>query len=150
MSPCIGYGQKDATTPNIVGLTMSEVVASVGTWLKVWPVSNFAQQLPKTRNNMQQGVQTNATCNIQQSRELLANNVAPVWTGLFGYDQLIFKVYPLTWDNLSLENITMCCLLFCGWNQEDSALLLDDPQTMTVTCCHFAAIKTYRRVKAII
>ena len=150
MSPCIGYVQKDATTPNIVGLTMLGVVASVGAWLKVWPVSNFAQQLPTTRNNMQQGVQTNATCNIQQSRELLANNVASVWTGLFGYDQLIFKVYPLTWDNLSLENITMCCLLFCGWNQEDSALLLDDPQSTTVTCCHFAAINTYRRVKEII
>ena len=31
-----------------------------------WPVSNFAKQLPTTRNNMQQGVQTDATCNIQQ------------------------------------------------------------------------------------
>ena len=34
------------------------------------------------RNNMQQGVQTDATCNIQQCRELLANNVASVCTGL--------------------------------------------------------------------
>ena len=30
---------------------------------KVWPVSNFAQQLPTTLNNMQQGVQTDARCN---------------------------------------------------------------------------------------
>ena len=34
---------------------MLGVVAS-GTWLKVWPVSNFAQQLPTPRNNMQQSV----------------------------------------------------------------------------------------------
>ena len=33
---------------------------------KVSPVSNFAQQVPTTRNNMQQGVQTDATCKIQQ------------------------------------------------------------------------------------
>ena len=31
---------------------------------------------------MQQGVQTDATCNIQQRWELLANNVASVCTGL--------------------------------------------------------------------
>ena len=34
------------------------------------------------RNNMQQGVQTDGTCNIQQCWELLANNVASVCTGL--------------------------------------------------------------------
>ena len=33
-------------------------------------------------NNMQQGVQTDATCNIQQCLELLANNVVFVFTGL--------------------------------------------------------------------
>ena len=32
------------------------------------------------RNNMQQGVQTDATCNIQQCWELLVNNVAFVCT----------------------------------------------------------------------
>ena len=31
---------------------------------------------------MQQGVQTDATCNIQQCWELLANNAASVCTGL--------------------------------------------------------------------
>ena len=39
-----------------------------------------------TRNNMQQGVQTDATCNIQQCWELLANNVASVCTGLYRED----------------------------------------------------------------
>ena len=35
-----------------------------------------------TPNNMQQGVQTDVTCNIQQGWELVANNVASVCTGL--------------------------------------------------------------------
>ena len=34
------------------------------------------------RNDMQQGVQTDTRCNIQQFWELLANNVASVCTGL--------------------------------------------------------------------
>ena len=34
------------------------------------------------RNNMQQRVQTDATCNIQQCWELLGNKVASVCTGL--------------------------------------------------------------------
>ena len=38
----------------------------------------FPQQLPTTRNNMQQDVQADATCNIQQCWELLANSVASV------------------------------------------------------------------------
>ena len=40
-----------------------------------------------TRNNMQQqqGVQTNATCNIQQCWELLANNVASVSTIIYNF-----------------------------------------------------------------
>ena len=33
-------------------------------------------------NNMQQGVQTDGTCNIQQGWKMLANNVASVSTGL--------------------------------------------------------------------
>ena len=36
-----------------------------------------------TLNNMQHGVQTDATCNIQQWWELLAKNVAAVCTGLY-------------------------------------------------------------------
>ena len=48
---------------NIVGLRFGdrrtkEILGVAG--LKVWLVSNFAQQLPATRNNMQQGVQKDA------------------------------------------------------------------------------------------
>ena len=53
-------------------------VASVSTGLKVWPVSNFAQQHRTTV--VQQSVQTDATCNIQQCWELLVTNVAFVCT----------------------------------------------------------------------
>ena len=56
-----------------------EMLRVVG-W-KVWPVSNFAQHAT-TSNNMLQGVETDATCNIQQCWELLANNVASVCTVL--------------------------------------------------------------------
>ena len=65
-----------------VGPTMLGLVAFVWTWLKVWPASHFSQQLPTTLINMQQGVQTDVTCNIQQYWELFANNVASVCTGL--------------------------------------------------------------------
>ena len=39
-------------------------------------------QLPTTRSNMQRGVQTDATCNIQQCWELLTNSAAPFAWGL--------------------------------------------------------------------
>ena len=55
-------------------------VASVCTGPKVCPVSNFAQQHATISNNMQQGVQTDATCSIQQCWELLVNNVTSVCT----------------------------------------------------------------------
>ena len=54
---------------NIVGqqlATMLGVVASVYTLLKLLPVSNIGHQIPITCNNMQQGMQTDPTCNIQQ------------------------------------------------------------------------------------
>ena len=44
--------------------------------------SNFAQQLSTKRNNMQQGVQTDATGNTEQCWELLHGNVASVCTDL--------------------------------------------------------------------
>jgi len=48
-----------ANGSNIVALRFGdqgtkEILGVVGS--KVWPVSNFVQQLPTTRNNMQQGV----------------------------------------------------------------------------------------------
>ena len=46
-------------------------------FLKVWSVSNFAQQLPTTRNNMQQGMHTDAKCDIQQFWELLPTMLRP-------------------------------------------------------------------------
>ena len=65
-----------ASESNIVALRFGdhgtkEMLGVVG-W-KVWPVSNFAQQHATISNNMQQGVQTDGTCNIQQCWELLAN-----------------------------------------------------------------------------
>ena len=48
-------------------------------WLK--SLTGF-KLCPTTSNNMQQGLQTDATCNIRQCWELLANNVASVCTGL--------------------------------------------------------------------
>ena len=41
------------------------------------------QQIPTTRNNMQQGVQTDVTCKIQQCWTFFANNVASVCMGLW-------------------------------------------------------------------
>ena len=66
-------------TPNNV--RTKEMLGVVGS--NVWPVSDFEQRLPRTRNNMQQGVQTDATCNIQQCWELLAKNAALDCTGLY-------------------------------------------------------------------
>ena len=73
-----------ANGSNIVALRFGDhgtkEMMGVVSW-KVWLVSSFAQQYVTTSNNMQQGVQTDATCNIQQCWELLANNVASVCTG---------------------------------------------------------------------
>ena len=75
-----------ANGSNIVGLHFSDHRAKemlgVFGW-KIWPVSNFVQQHAATSNNMQHGVQTDATCNIQQCWELLPNNVASVCMGLY-------------------------------------------------------------------
>ena len=51
----------------------------------------MAQQLPTTRNNMQKGVQT---CSIQQCWELVANNVASVFTGLYAVLHLSMAALP--------------------------------------------------------
>ena len=74
-----------ANERNIVGplfddretIEMLALVAS-----EVWPVSNFIQQLPTSRNNTQHGVQTLATCWAHQCCVLLAKNVVIVCTGL--------------------------------------------------------------------
>ena len=63
-----------ANGSNIVALRfgdhgIKEMFRVVG-W-KFWPVSNFAHQHATTSENIQQDVQTDATCNIQQCWELL-------------------------------------------------------------------------------
>ena len=67
-----------ANEPNNVGPRFDdretiEMLALLGA--EVWPVSNFIQQLPTSRNNTQHGVQTLATCWAQQCCVLLANNI---------------------------------------------------------------------------
>ena len=81
--------------PNNVGLVCAmlchhgtkELLEVFGS--KVWLVLNFVQQLPKTCNNKQQGVQTDAACNIQHCWELLANNVTSICKGLKAWSPLL-------------------------------------------------------------
>ena len=90
----------------------------------VWPVSKFAQQHATTSNNIQQGVQTDTTCNIQQRWKLLANNVAFVCTGLNTYNVIYLIECPVQPDATLLANnfqhcwmlhvasvCTPCCML---------------------------------------
>ena len=75
-----------ASTSKIVALNFGDHETKEmlgGIVSKVWPVSSFEQQLPTTRNNLQQSVQTDATCNTQYCLESLANNVAFVSMGLY-------------------------------------------------------------------
>ena len=57
-----------------IGPTMLGVVVSICSWLKDLPFSNFAQQLPATRYNMQQ------VC--KQTQQVTSNNVEFACTGL--------------------------------------------------------------------
>ena len=65
---------------------------------------------------MEQGVQTDATCNMQQCWELLANNVASVCTGLYrqfalslGKESPYFfsKFNPVNTDTLLIRTLSM-------------------------------------------
>ena len=60
------------------------------------------QQLPTTRNNIQQSVQTDATYNIQHCWELLANNVVSACTGL-----QLFSL-PLKQSVCESSNVDLC------------------------------------------
>ena len=110
-----------ANGSNIVALRFGdhgtkEMLGVVG-W-KVWPFSNFAPQHTTTSNNMQQGVQTDATCNIQQCWELLTNNVASVCTGLYYCRYYAYKNFTkqhvcgstLSYPNNFLITLTKSCL----------------------------------------
>ena len=61
------FFENEQTRPGFLALC----VASVCTGIKVLPVSNFAQQLPTTRNNMQQAVQT--------TQHVTSNNFGSCW-----------------------------------------------------------------------
>ena len=52
---------------------------------------------------MQQGVQTDATCSIQQCWELLANNVASVCTGLKKLCALLVREAEHSTNQLSIS-----------------------------------------------
>ena len=98
-----------ANGSNIVALRFGdhgtkEMLGVVG-W-KVWPVSNFAQQHATASNNMQQGVQTDATCNIQQYWELMANNVASVCTR-HKSKELSYTRNPASYPEVSLLTLPM-------------------------------------------
>ena len=71
MSVLKSHVQTDATAPNIVASVCHRAKSLTG--FKLYPT---------TRNYMQQGVRTDATCNIQQCWELLANRFASVCTEL--------------------------------------------------------------------
>ena len=75
--------------------------------LKNWRVSNFAQQLPTTRNNMQQAEQTAATCNIQQCWEFLTKNVAPVCTWL--YSKRLPTTKTVRRQTIFQKSFFICC-----------------------------------------
>ena len=65
--------QTGATTPNNAG-------SCKPTMLRPFARGEKFDRFQTLRNNTQEGVQTDATCNIQQCWELLVNNVASVCT----------------------------------------------------------------------
>ena len=74
--------------PNNVGRavqtdpTLLRYASAIMEQKKCWELlAEKFDQFQTLRNNMQQGAQTDATCNIQKCWELVANNVASVYTG---------------------------------------------------------------------
>ena len=99
----VGSGVRTgATTPNIGGRRMLGVVVSL-----LVVVCKRMQQLPTTRSNKQQGVQTDATRRIQQCWELLANNVASVCRGA-----LVVSYSYISFDAIRSRN-TIKSIKFC-------------------------------------
>ena len=95
----------------------------------VWSVSNFAQQLPTARNNTQQSVQTDITCNIQQCWELLANIVASVCVGLNVWSPKQAGACKCQWQNIFGFMLrhwpykSIFCLLFvCLYPSSDQSI----------------------------
>ena len=69
-------------------LLVKDIFLSLTECLLVWKLfiiqnfDRFQTYFATTSNNMQQSVQTDATYNIQQCWELLANNIVSACTGL--------------------------------------------------------------------
>ena len=65
--------------------TLLRYASAITEQTKCWElfVQKFDRFQTLRNNSQQQGVQTDATCNIQQCWELLANNVVSVCTGLY-------------------------------------------------------------------
>ena len=93
------------TTPNIGGRRMLGVVVSV-----LVVVCKRMQQLPTTRSNKQQGVQTDATCKIQQCWELLANNVASDCRGALVVSYSYFSFDAVRSRN-TIKSIKFCRMI---------------------------------------
>ena len=92
-NPCVmsvrglnNVGRALQTDPTLLRYA-SAITEQKKCWMLLAKKSDRFQTL---RNNMQQGVQTDATCNIRQCWELLANNVAFVCKGL-EITPLLFK-----------------------------------------------------------
>ena len=67
---------------------------------------------------MQQGVQTDATCNIEQYWELLANNVASVCTGLWGFVAREHFGVPLCLSTSWTVSKTLKKLFYCYYQND--------------------------------
>ena len=107
-SCCVRVGsgvRTGASTPNIGGPTMLGVVVSV-----LVVVCKRMQQLPTTRSNKQQGVQTDATCKIQQCWELLANNVASDCRGALVVSYSYFSFDAVRSRN-TIKSIKFCRMI---------------------------------------
>ena len=133
---------------NIVALRFGDhgtkQMLGVAGW-KVWPVSNFAQQHATTSNNMQQVVQTDATCNIQQCWELLANNVASVCTPCCMLD--VVACCCAKFETGQTFQPTTPNISFVPWSPKPSATMLDPFAQLFQHCwghAHYAWFtKTY-------
>ena len=105
------YWKSCANGSNIVALRFGdhrtkEILGVVGS--KFWTVSNFAEQHATTCNNKQHGVQTDATCNIQQCCGLLASNVA----SMFARGMMHKKppcIFPCVNDLFSISQTWRAC-----------------------------------------
>ena len=119
LGPAVHRGNKDlwvvmsARGPNNVGRavqtdpTLLRYASVITEQKKCWELlAETFDRFQTLRNNMQQGVQTDATCNIQQYWELMANNVASVCTG-HKSKELSYTRNPASYPEVSLLTLPM-------------------------------------------